>query len=219
MKIDIHRHASDYSTEGIIVRNLFHYQVDQIKSDCLYSAGLHPWHVKAETLYSDLGYIQRISTNQQVIAIGETGIDKAIDIPVNIQIDAFRKQITIAAQVQKPVIIHCVRAYQEILEERGSSGHKCPWIIHWFNTSKETGLQLIKKDIYLSFGHSLFNERSKAYKTFPYIPLNRIFLETDDAGYNIDEIYSKAADLRKISSDEMELQIENNFYQCFRLKL
>lgn len=218
MKIDIHRHTSDFGTADRVVRNLFHNQVDQIQSNCWYSAGLHPWHVNAETLSEDIELIKMVSSSPGIIAIGETGLDKAIDTPLYIQKEAFSRQILIAVESHKPVIIHCVRAYQEILEERISSRHKFPWIIHWFNASYETGFQLINKDIYLSFGHMLFKEQSKAFKAFPLIPSDRIFLETDDAGYSIDEVYSKAASLRNISQPDMELQIENNFYTCFKIK-
>jgi TatD DNase family protein len=217
MKIDIHRHGEDTGTADRIVRNLFHNQADEIVAGNYYSMGLHPWQVSADTLEKDIELVRKCASNKQIIAIGEAGIDKAIKTSAEVQRNAFEQQIRIAVEADKPMIIHCVRAYNEILEYKIRSHHEKPWIVHWFSASREVGEQLIEKGFYLSFGHMLFNERSKTCQAFSYIPPEHIFLETDDAGYTIDEVYKRAAMLRNIPLQELENQIALNFNQCFKI--
>jgi len=218
MFIDIHRHASDSGTAQQVVRNLFHNQAEEIETGKFYSVGLHPWHVNEQSLYQDLEMVQKVSSHPQIIAIGEIGLDKSIKIPLEIQLEAFLKQIEIAKEVNKPMIIHCVRAYNEVFDLKIKAGHQKSWLIHWFNAGREMGLQLIDKGFYLSFGHMLFQENSKAFKAFQQIPLENIFFETDDAGYNIDEIYGRASQLLSISLPELESGIEKNFINFFGIQ-
>jgi TatD DNase family protein len=218
MFIDIHRHSPEKGKAHRYIRNLFHNQTSEIYPGELYSVGLHPWHVLDNTLVSDLKLVELAANDTQVLAIGETGLDKKIDIPIDIQFQAFELQTDIAKKAGKPMIIHCVRAYNEIVELKNKSCHKNPWLIHWFNASEQMGLQLIKHGFYLSFGHMLFAEESKAYKAFPHIPLEYLFFETDDAGYEIDEVYLRASDMLSIPLEELEARIEKNFENFFGVK-
>jgi TatD DNase family protein len=218
MLIDIHRHANDTGTADNVLRNLFHSQGEEIEPGKVYSIGLHPWHVEDPKLNEDLGLVKKFSSHPQIIAIGEAGLDKSIRAPFELQMLAFKSQVEIAKIVKKPMIIHCVRAYNEISELKIKSGHTQPWIIHWFNSGVDMGLQLIKKGFYLSFGHMLFNEDSKAFKSFLKIPVESIFFETDDAGYRIDEVYQRASELLSVSRHTLEKRIENNYENFFGFK-
>jgi len=200
------------------VRNLFHNQTNEIFGSEVYSVGLHPWHVNTKTLVSDLKLVRDIANNKQIIAIGEAGLDKKVDLPFEVQLKAFKQQIEIAHAVNKPMIIHCVKAYNEIYELKTTSDCQEPWLIHWFNASEQMGLQLISKGFYLSFGHMLFNETSKAFKVFTHLPIDYIFFETDDAGYGIDEIYYRASELLNMPLKELEHRIENNFHNFFGIE-
>lgn len=218
MLIDVHRHSYEKGMAKIVVRNLFHNQTNEISGSEVYSVGLHPWHVDENTLSYDLRLVKNVANNKQIIAIGEAGLDKKVDIQYEIQLKAFKKQIEIAHDVNKPMIIHCVHAYNEIYELKITSGCQKPWLIHWFNASGQMGLQLINKGFYLSFGHMLFNETSKAFKAFTHLPLDYIFFETDDAGFGIDEIYHRASELLNIPLKELEHRIENNFHNFFGIE-
>jgi TatD DNase family protein len=218
MFIDIHRHASDICTAHQVVRNLFHNQASEIETGRFYSIGLHPWHVSKIAVLQDIEMMKIIASQLEIIAIGETGLDKSIKIPFDLQLQAFQMQIRIAEEVNKPMIIHCVRAYNEVFELKLKSSNQKPWVIHWFNASREMGLQLIEKGFYLSFGHMLFQEKSKAFKAFYHLPLENIFFETDDAGYDIDEIYYRASELLSIPLNDLELRIEKNFINFFGIK-
>ena len=219
MLIDIHRHSSSKGNADQVLRNLFHSEVDQIESTNICSIGLHPWHLNPDTWREDIMVIKDYAGSDKVLAIGETGLDKAIETPLEDQRNAFNIQLQIASDFNKPVIIHCVRAYDELLSFRKNSNNKLPWIIHWYNGSPQTGEDLIKKNCYLSFGHMLLNEKSKAYKTFLKVPLEKVFFETDDANINIDEVYKRAATLRNIKEEKIVEIIKHNFEMCFKTKL
>lgn len=215
MFIDIHRHSSNKGAADIVVRNLFPSEVNQVNNKEYYSVGLHPWHTNSPNLDAKLEVVANYSYNQNVIAIGETGIDKSIDADIAIQNRAFNVQVEIAKAVDKPMIIHCVRAYDDILRIKKKSAHHQPWIIHWFNASTEMALDLIRKGCYLSFGVTLFKENTKAFRSFLQIPVERIFLETDDANLTIKDVYNKAALNRGISIEELQKQLSENFNNCF----
>jgi TatD DNase family protein len=219
MYIDIHRHTADKGKANICLINLLHNQEKEAYSDQIYSIGIHPWHVNNFSLEADLSLIKNASERPEIIAIGEVGLDKKINTDLDIQIKAFKSQIEIAKLVCKPMIIHCVRAYNEIYNLKISSNFSKPWLIHWFNADVQMAQQLIKKGFYLSFGHMLFKEDSKAFKSFPKIPLENIFFETDDAGYEIDEIYVRASRLLEIPLKDLEKKVENNFENFFGIKL
>jgi TatD DNase family protein len=215
MQIDIHRHSKDKGSANICLRNLFHNQADEALVGEYYSVGLHPWHVKEDSINSDLEMVRIAAGNPQIIAIGEAGLDKTLVTPLDLQQKAFEAQVEIAQMTNKPMVIHCVRAYNEIFELKNRSGHKQPWLIHWFNADRQMGHQLINKGFYLSFGHMLFKEESKAYKAFSSIPMQYLFFETDDAGYGINEIYMRASELLSIPLSQLEKRIEQNFENFF----
>jgi TatD DNase family protein len=219
MYIDIHRHTANKGNADLMLRNLFPSEVNEINSTEYCSLGLHPWHVKKDTLISDLDLIKNRASESTVLAIGEAGIDKAIKTDFALQLEAFYKQIQIANEVKKPMIIHCVRAYDQLQAARKIHQAAKPWIIHWYNASKETGLDLITKGCYLSFGHMLFKESSKAFKVFKDIPLENIFFETDDSEASIKEVYHKAAELKHMQIKDLQQQIKANFLTCFGIEL
>lgn len=219
MFIDIHRHSMDKGLADLVLQNVFHSDASHIKSTGYYSAGLHPWHVNESSLARDIKMVKEMSQYPNVIAIGEAGIDKVIKADIQLQKKAFEAQVDIAKEADKPLIIHCVRAYDEILHYRKEKNHSSPWIIHWFNASLETANELIRKNCFLSFGHMLFNYESKAYKTFCQVPAENIFFETDDAGITICEVYLQAAKLRNIDVEDLKAQINLNFKNCFGIEV
>lgn len=219
MFLDIHRHSNNRGKASFMLRNLFHNQTEELASTLYSSVGLHPWHVTSKCLESDISQIEKIANTQNVLAIGECGIDKICKSDLSAQRNAFQLQINIAKAAAKPMLIHCVKAYDELQAYRKNSKHQQAWIFHWYNAAPQTGLDLIDKGCYLSFGHTLFENNSKACKTFVEIPLNRIFLETDDAAVNIEEVYHQAAKLRNIPLTNLQEQIRTNFSDCFGIVL
>ena len=195
--------------------NVFPGEDDKFRHPCFYSAGLHPWYVNSGSMKKHLDWVEQQADNPQVLAIGEIGFDKTIDVPWKDQEHAFERQLALAENRNKPVILHCVRSYNELLVYRNASNKKIPWIFHWFNASAEIAHELLLKNCYLSFGHLLFHETSKAFRVFPEIPVSSIFFETDDASFTIQEISERAAFLKGLPLFSLMAQIHNNFKACF----
>jgi TatD DNase family protein len=188
---------------------------DKFLHPCFFSTGLHPWYVNAVSLEKNLEWVERQADNPQVLAVGEIGFDKTIDVPWKVQEYAFERQLALAEKLNKPVILHCVRSYNELLAYRMKANQKIPWIFHWFNASAEIARELILYNCYLSFGHLLFYETSKAFRVFPEIPVGSLFFETDDASFTIQEISEQAAFLKGLPLSSLMGQIHGNFKTCF----
>jgi TatD DNase family protein len=215
--INIHSHIYLRQPEIIQLLNVFPEEQEKLQFPCYFSVGLHPWYVKEDTWKHEVEIVRLASSLPSVLAIGETGLDRTVSVPMPAQQAAFEEQLHIAENSRKAVVIHCVRSYPEILAYRKKSDLSIPWIFHWFNSNEQTARELIRKNCFLSFGHMLFNKQSKAYPVFKIIPVENIFLETDDAGYTIQQVYDQAALIRNIHPDVLKSQILDNFARCFKI--
>jgi TatD DNase family protein len=215
--INIHSHIYLRQPEIIQLLNVFPEEQEKLQFPCYFSVGLHPWYVKEDTWKHEVEIVRLASSLPSVLAIGETGLDRTVSVPMPAQQAAFEEQLHIAENSRKAVVIHCVRSYPEILAYRKKSDLSIPWIFHWFNSNEQTARELIRKNCFLSFGHMLFNKQSKAYPVFKIIPVENIFLETDDAGYTIQQVYDQAVLIRNIHPDVLKSQILDNFARCFKI--
>jgi TatD DNase family protein len=214
--INIHSHTYIDEPGTVQLLNVFPHEKEKLLLPCYFSVGLHPWHIKDETRDHEIEIVRSASSLPSVMAIGETGLDKTISVPLPVQQEVFEEHLHIAEDFHKAVVIHCVRSYSEILHHRKKSDQSIPWIFHWFNSNEQTAGELIRKNCYLSFGHMLFIEQSKAFQVFKNIPLEYTFLETDDAGYSIQQVYEQAAMIRNMHPDELKSGILDNFARCFK---
>jgi TatD DNase family protein len=215
--INIHSHTFSDDPGTVQLLNVFPEEQEKLQFPCYFSVGLHPWHVKEDTWKQEVEIVRSASLLSSVLAIGETGLDKVAGAPMQAQQAAFEEQLHIAEDSRKAVVIHCVRSYSELLAIRKKSNPLIPWIFHWFNSTEQTARELVRKNCFLSFGHMLFNERSKAYQVFKNMPSENIFLETDDAGYSIQQVYEQAAMIRNIHPDALKSLILDNFAHCFKI--
>lgn len=213
--IDIHAHTYYPDDDTTLLLNVFPGEEDKFLNPCFFSVGLHPWHVQSGTAEKNLEWVEQQADDPRVLAIGEIGFDKTIDVPWKDQEYAFDRQLALAEKLNKPVILHCVRAYNELIVYRNRSDRHNPWIFHWFNAGMEMARELIRRNCYLSFGHLLFHDTSKAFRAFPEIPAASVFFETDDTSFTIREISAQAASLRGMPLNSLMGQIHSNFNTCF----
>ncbi|MGZ2369571.1 TatD family hydrolase [Ancylomarina sp. YFZ004] len=211
--IDIHTHHSYYK-EGVL--SMVNYFPEQIKledySDKYISVGLHPWHLNKDSADEDLDFIKTIASIDKVLAIGEIGLDRTISTPLNIQEEFFAKQIAIAESLKKPIIIHCVRCFPELISIKNKIKASTPWLIHGFRNTIQIANNLLKQDCYISFGEALLFDK-KIQNVFVEIPINRVFLETDESEHSIIDIYNKAAQLKSIQLEELKKDLFET-YKC-----
>lgn len=175
----------------------------------LFSAGLHPWYLNEREFEEHLQTLRRIASVQDCVAIGEAGLDKICEAAWDLQLQAFEKQIELASQVQKPLIIHCVRAHQEVLKLKEKA--RTPWILHGFNQKATIGELVLKADLYVSFGKALLQADSNASHFIPQIPLERLFLETDEAEISIKEVYQAASERLHLPIEKLATNLQANF--------
>lgn len=204
--IDIHTHQSGTSKEVISVWNLL---IDKdvlvIPTSC-FSLSKHPWYINAEDPENTL--VSNIIQSPYLIAIGECGLDRLVDTDWSLQIEVFQKQIELANTMQKPLIIHCVRALDECLQQLQSS--RTPVVFHGVNISWRKVQLILSKGYFVSIGSALLTSKM-IQEYLPKIPLDQLFLETDDHNISIQEIYALAAKVLKTPLETLILQIESNY--------
>ena len=174
-----------------------------------FSIGIHPWFIEKETLKDDLMAIANFAKQKNCVAIGECGLDRLKGEPLDVQIKVFTQQIEIANFAEKPLIIHCVRAFSELIAIKNEYKKTKTWIVHGFNGSFEIAEQLIKHNIYISFGANLRSSQ-KLQQILTEIPANRFFIETDVGDTPIEDIYQFAANLKNISVNDLRKQLSLN---------
>ena len=211
--IDFHTHHVR-KTGNIQVLNIFAQDLPQFESDCLFSTGLHPWHIETVNTEECFQAIDRASVQKNMLAIGECGLDRSIALDFALQEWCFKQQIQIAENHHKPLIIHCVRAYPDLIKYKKENKSGLPWIIHGYYGNLETTLSLSRHDFYFSVGERLLKDETK-HGIFRLIPIERIFLETDESELSIAKIYSMAAFALKIDENVLTQIISNNFDSVF----
>ncbi len=215
---DIHTHFQKLVQDEISILNHNFYEHKSLNNNVLCSVGLHPWDIESD-FGNHLESLYNLASQPNVVAIGECGLDKIrYKVDIEIQKTALITQLNIAAQLSKPVIIHCVRAHEEMFEIQKKMQPKIPIVIHGFNQKATIGAQYLKQDFCLSLGAALLIDGSNAQQILTKMPLDSLFLETDDAHVLISEIYKKAAFLLKIEENDLKKQLENNVKRIFKLE-
>ncbi|WP_164490145.1 TatD family hydrolase [Runella sp. SP2] len=182
------------------------------------SVGIHPWYIDVETWETQLVELERWATQPEVKMIGECGLDRLIPLSLEIQLKVFEAQVQVAERVQKPVVIHCVRAFNELLQWHKRRRTQVPLIIHGFNNQPQIAQQLLQKGFYFSLGGALLRPDSNASTLVREIPLERLFLENDDRPIPIEEVYQAAATHLQCSTGYLQSQIWTNFVALFSQK-
>lgn len=145
-----------------------------------YSVGIHPWNLfKATT--ADIRMLQALAAEPQILAIGECGLDPKIESSgllsrneiIEAQTRLLTLHISLSERLSKPMILHIVKAYPEIIALRKSLRPVQPWIIHGFRGKPQLASELLAHGFHLSFG-TKYNSASLALT-----PPSRLLRETD----------------------------------------
>jgi TatD DNase family protein len=208
--INIHTHTTPSSDEWAI-QNLYD-NFASIGETGYYSIGLHPWYISMDWP-AQFELLKRYSIRKNVIAIGETGLDKICKTDWQLQKEVFVAQIQLANFLQKPLIIHCVRAWDEVLEKLKNEKVSVPVIFHGFNKNWLLAKRITDTGYYLSFGKAL--QQTRVQGVLKQVPLSKVFLETDDAAIEIETIYNLAAQALSIEVNVLSLQIQQNVKTVF----
>lgn len=213
--IDIHTHT-DTQHDGVI--SVVSYKQFETPSESAryFSVGLHPWlfekmhEEKEQACYE---WLVELAHHPNCIMYGEAGLDRNSKASLKTQKRVFEWQIE--AAYSRPLIIHSVGTYNEMISLIKRHKNHTPWILHGYNSSTEMTKQLSDAGYYFSLGSEVLNENSKLKDSIHLIPLDRLFLETDESAITIQEIYSRVSLLLNIELIELKQLIYNNFHKIF----
>lgn len=214
--IDIHTHTTKSRDNLIQIVNL------DLKSPCpeqgYYSYGIHPWALDNVDFQIEeaVSLLEARLQSPNVLALGEAGLDKIHKASFERQIELFERQIELSEALKKPMILHDVRSHNEIITLRKKHKAHQPWILHGFSGTEQDLKQLIEQGIYLSVGESLLHSERKIYKSFKFIDLDYLFLETDMSEIGVETIYEAAANLLEMELSALQTRIFSNFARLFR---
>lgn len=222
MFLDIHTH---YAASDANIKKLFNLDITEadlakefevfFDQQTSISLGIHPWSVSEEHWYEQLEVLEYLSQDDRVKAIGEIGLDKLKGPDMKLQEEVFLKQIRVAEIVRKPILIHCVKSFNELIAIKKVVRPKVPMIIHGFNRNAELAEELAKKGFYISFGKAVLTSVSVC-EALKKVPLEQIFFETDVAmDLNIGEVYTKAGEVLNIDLKELEDRIYQNYLELY----
>lgn len=211
--INLHTHSFSNRENILEIVNQFPWEFDATIST--YSIGIHPWYIDQNRLSFDLKSIEEKLKADECLALGECGLDKRIETPLKLQTAVFQDQIELVQQTTKPIILHCVAAFQEVIAIKKEMNVNNPMIIHGFSKNKEVAKSLLDKGFYLSFGKYLLRNPELA-EVFEYVPRDRFFLETDTIEETIIEVYQKASNIKNIQIEDVQEIIKTNFDKTFK---
>jgi TatD DNase family protein len=216
--IDVHTHKAGKDGNTFSILN-FSLPVTEIPENIFISIGWHPWFIEPFDLLQIRNRLEEVASGQNVLTIGECGLDRSIKIPIEKQNEVFRYHLAISRIVKKTIIIHCVRAYSDLLDILKKEKFTGKFILHNFNGNQKQVDCFLKFDAFFSFGKQQMIRNQKIAKTLNYIPKERLFLETDDSAFSISETYTLASDLLNFPIIELKSTIKNNFTNVFGSRL
>ena len=209
--LNLHAHRAAASPSETVIRNYLlplppagH---EGAGYDQAFSAGIHPWHIPAHP-EETLKELDRLAASTCCKAIGEAGLDKYASTPLPLQRELFVRQAGLAAAHRLPVIIHCVRAWDELLSARKDIPASAVCIIHGFRGKPQLAETLLARGFYLSFGFR-FHPQSLAL-----CPSGRLFFESDEDPRPVDALYRAAAELRSCTPEELRARCWENLVRA-----
>ena len=199
---DVHTHFLTRNPNAILNAN------SSINS--FHSRGIHPWFVNKniplEKLESDLQH-------PKCIALGEIGLDKICSSEFELQRKLFIQQIELSEKYNLPVIIHCVRASNELIEIKKEIKPTQHWIWHGFNKASILQ-QTLENDIIPSFGEAILKNEGLRNELVN-LESNQFLLETDTSTLSIKTIYKTVAEIRNQSINSLQKEQITNFERIF----
>lgn len=166
--LDIHSHTPQPG--AIYNANL----TDCVDDQILYSIGIHPWD-SAEVTEEQWQRLDAMAQRPNCVAIGEAGLDSLRGSDIVRQLEVFERQIRLSMELDKPLIVHCVKQYDNLVRLFKKYKPGQPWIVHGFRGKPQTARQILSHGIYLSLGPA-FNPG-----VLSVIPKEKMLIETDQS--------------------------------------
>lgn len=181
------------------------------------SVGIHPWHITGGW-QTQMDTLARLAASPQMVALGECGLDKACLktlLPTErgaafaLQEEVFEAHVRLSEACGKPLIIHCVRAYNELVALRRRHRARQAWVVHGFRGNRQVAAALLDAGCHLSFGERYQAEALRA------VPADRLFVETDESLQPASAILAGVAHDRGLTPEELAQQLQTNYKNVF----
>lgn len=218
LPIDAHVHGAVDRTRVLALRDL---RLDEAPTALRtdpgpVSVGLHPWFLDRSTWEEDFARLDALASSGRLAAVGETGLDHLRGPEADLQTRAFLAQIDLAERLRLPLVVHSVRAGSDLLRIAARRRPLQPWILHDWGGSPEQALALSEKtDSVFSFGSCLRRGSRRAASSLAALPLERILVETDDSGRDVEEIEDLAAGIRACPRDALRQSFHRTWNRMF----
>ncbi|MCD8293324.1 MAG: TatD family hydrolase [Prevotellaceae bacterium] len=213
--LDIHTHRIPLQPGTAIVNR--YPDTFRAEGTGFWSVGIHPWYIPPPeeagfphpTLAQAKALLEAAVQLPQVLAVGEAGLDRLATAPMSLQMEIFTYEAQLAMTVNKPLVIHLVKAVEELLMLRRQLRPANPWIIHGFRGNAIQANGLIKQGLYLSFGEHYHEE------ALCLVPEDSLLIETDESALPVDTLYERAALIRHTPVKALRQSIEGNVRRLF----
>ena len=204
---NIHTHSLVHPESEILAQS-----PDLFPSDKLpvyTSIGIHPWFLTEEKAESQWKALQKQVSHPSVLAIGEGGLDKLKGPDMELQVKILKQQVALSEEKSLPLIIHCVKAFNELIQLKKELRPHQPWIIHGFRGKEALAIDCIRHGFYLSYGEHFQENALKA------TPQEKLFIETDESEVPVQEIYQSIALVHGIGLQELMESVKKNVKEVF----
>ncbi|MBX2857976.1 MAG: TatD family hydrolase [Cellvibrionaceae bacterium] len=197
------------------------------------AAGLHPWWIPSDAGGDRalLAQLSGILSNNKCVAVGESGLDSLIELPMKRQVTWFERHLSLAQQYKLPVIIHNRKAHSALLRSVDELPPPCGGVVHAFSGSFELGKQMFNRGLLLGIGGGITYPRAnKTRAAIASLPLDALLLETDapdmplwgkqgerNSPVNLPEIAACLAELKNLTTEQIIEHTTRNALRLFRL--
>ena len=196
------------------------------------SFGIHP----QLPLTENASFLEELLRRGEIDAVGEAGFDlytPEFKKTILEQEDAWRAQVELAAQYNKPLVVHCRKALHLIFRDSALLRKICAVVFHSFCGGMHEAEGILGKGInaYFSFGKQILNGNKKSIECVRFLPSERLLLETDapfqtlknenmTSPLEIRRVYQAALEIRRrenplLSMDELQRALSCNFLRVF----
>ncbi len=203
--------------------------------DYIYGAiGVHPSET-AELNEENFAWLRQQCLHEKCVAVGEIGLDYYWPEPeAAIQKKWFLRQMDLAREIEKPMVIHSREAAKDTLDMmQAEKAGEIGGVIHCYSYSKETARDYLNMDFYIGIGGVVtFQNGRKLKEVVEYVPLDKIVLETDcpylapvpyrgkrNSSLYLPQVVDMIAQLKDISPEQVRRQTWENAHRLYRLPL
>ncbi|MAE86788.1 MAG: hypothetical protein CMB80_28895 [Flammeovirgaceae bacterium] len=212
--LDFHTHSlREHDRDDVI--EILSIHLGQDKPHDLFTIGMHPWWTDDPITPEQKTRLVSELTKPACLAMGEIGLDNLKGPDMVLQMNILRSLLDVAKETGKPVIIHCVRAFDQLLKIKKEYPSIEKWCVHGYGRHNTLAKQLIDQGFHLSLMPSKDEKYAEWFKS---LPMERLFLETDSMpNVRITQVYEQVAEVTGMSLHALKNQMSQNAKEFFRL--